>query len=86
VDAKGHDRSVWLRFLQARLASPGGGAAARYVLSSYKVFSPAESVPATLFRFLVALAWMAANTFMLAFFLHDGLSVRGARKSSRPSF
>jgi hypothetical protein len=33
-----------------------------------------------LFRFLVALAaQMAANTFMLAFFLHNGLSVWGAQ-------
>jgi len=35
---------------------------------------------ADLFRFLVALAaQMAANTFMLAYFLHHGLSVWGAQ-------
>lgn len=57
-----------------------GGATARYLLSYYKVFSPTGSVPATLFRFLVALAaQMAANAFMLAFFLHNGLSVWAAQ-------
>lgn len=71
---------IGMAAVPASTAGFAGGAAARYLLSYYKVFSPTESVPTTLFRFLVALAaQMAANTFMLAFLLHNGLSVWGAQ-------
>lgn len=62
--------------LAASTAGFAAGAAVRYLLSYYKVFSPTGSVPATLFRFAVALAaQMVANTSMLAFFMHSGLTV-----------
>jgi putative flippase GtrA len=77
-----HYSIMWALTLAGMAAVPAstagfaGGAATRYLLSYYKVFSPTGSVPATMFRFLIALAaQMAANTFMLAFFLSNGLSV-----------
>lgn len=52
------------------------GAATRYLLSYYKVFTPTGSVPATLVRFAIALtAQLAANTAMLAGFLSLGWPV-----------
>lgn len=81
-----HYAIMWALTLMGMAAVPAstagfaGGAAARYLLSYYKVFSPTGSVPATLFRFMIALAaQMAANSFMLAFLLHNGWSVWSAQ-------
>jgi len=70
----------------ASTAGFAGGAAARYLLSHYRVFSPTESVSTALFRFRVALAaQMAAKAFMSDFFLHNGLSVWGGQITT-PSY
>jgi putative flippase GtrA len=59
------------------------GAVTRYSLSHYAVFTPAESVPVTLYRFLIALgAQMAANSLLLAGLLAQGLSVWVAQVST----
>lgn len=59
------------------------GAVTRYTLSHYAVFTPAEGVPVTLYRFLVALAaQMTANSLLLAALLAQGLSVWVAQVST----
>ncbi|MBI1284061.1 MAG: hypothetical protein GC183_06950 [Thiobacillus sp.] len=77
-----HYSVMWLLVQGGMAAVPASGigflagAATRFVLSYTKVFSPADSVPVTLARFLVALGfqWLA-NIAVLDFLLEAGLRI-----------
>ena len=60
----------------ASTAGFAAGAATRYALSYYAVFSPADGLPVTMLRFVVALTLqMAVNSLLLAALIAQGLSV-----------
>lgn len=77
-----HYSVMWLLVRSGMAAVPASsigflaGAATRFVLSYTKVFSPSDSVPVTLARFIVALGlqWLI-NITLLDFLLHAGLQL-----------
>lgn len=77
-----HYALMWLLVRAGMAALPAStlgftaGAATRFLLSYLHVFAPSEGVPATLFRFLLALAFqMLANMLLLGGLLRLGLGL-----------